>query len=183
MASTALGMLPCAVRSSTGRSGWMSRSSSRTDSPSRSGRRRSVRARSKTSRLATARASSPAVHVVTSKPMADSRIVRSRSRPSSSSTTRMRSFVIGPSGLSAFLGRLGGLEGRLHRPRHLLHFLVDPLQGFKLGGQLLHLPFQGDRKSTRLNSSHLVISYAVFCLKKKKKKISEQQLYKTINSS
>src|SRR2546426_7433640 len=29
-----------------------------------------------------------------------------------------------------------------------------------------HVP--GDRKSTRLNSSHLVISYAVFCLKKKK---------------
>src|SRR3989454_6872549 len=29
-----------------------------------------------------------------------------------------------------------------------------------------------DRKSTRLNSSHLVISYAVFCLKKKKNKKS-----------
>src|SRR2546430_11066012 len=29
----------------------------------------------------------------------------------------------------------------------------------------------GDRKSTRLNSSHSQISYAVFCLKKKKKKI------------
>src|SRR5256885_3933668 len=29
-----------------------------------------------------------------------------------------------------------------------------------------------DRKSTRLNSSHLVISYAVFCLKKKKRLIS-----------
>src|SRR5256885_12092120 len=29
-------------------------------------------------------------------------------------------------------------------------------------------PGVGDRKSTRLNSSHLVISYAVFCLKKKK---------------
>src|SRR2546426_9013647 len=28
--------------------------------------------------------------------------------------------------------------------------------------------WRGDRKSTRLNSSHLVISYAVFCLKKKK---------------
>src|SRR5256885_10784988 len=28
---------------------------------------------------------------------------------------------------------------------------------------------KADRKSTRLNSSHLVISYAVFCLKKKKK--------------
>src|SRR2546426_6374329 len=31
-------------------------------------------------------------------------------------------------------------------------------------------PDVADRKSTRLNSSHLVISYAVFCLKKKKKK-------------
>src|SRR2546427_6929302 len=30
---------------------------------------------------------------------------------------------------------------------------------------------RGDRKSTRLNSSHSQISYAVFCLKKKKKKI------------
>src|SRR2546426_3662897 len=30
-----------------------------------------------------------------------------------------------------------------------------------------------DRKSTRLNSSHLVISYAVFCLKKKKKHTEE----------
>src|SRR5256885_12572538 len=32
----------------------------------------------------------------------------------------------------------------------------------------------GDRKSTRLNSSHLVISYAVFCLKKKKKRQQNQ---------
>src|SRR2546426_8107879 len=32
-----------------------------------------------------------------------------------------------------------------------------------------------DRKSTRLNSSHLVISYAVFCLKKKKKIVHLQQ--------
>src|SRR5256885_12949334 len=31
------------------------------------------------------------------------------------------------------------------------------------------VPLIRDRKSTRLNSSHLVISYAVFCLKKKKK--------------
>src|SRR5690606_41250752 len=37
---------------------------------------------------------------------------------------------------------------------------------------LLHelLESEGDRKSTRLNSSHVKISYAVFCLKKKKKK-------------
>src|SRR5205807_9639123 len=33
-----------------------------------------------------------------------------------------------------------------------------------------HPDLERDRKSTRLNSSHLVISYAVFCLKKKKKK-------------
>src|SRR2546426_4906501 len=32
-------------------------------------------------------------------------------------------------------------------------------------------PRSGDRKSTRLNSSHLVISYAVFCLKKKNKSL------------
>src|SRR3989454_8997528 len=33
-----------------------------------------------------------------------------------------------------------------------------------------------DRKSTRLNSSHLVISYAVFCLKKKKKHNASEHL-------
>src|SRR5436305_7940343 len=38
-----------------------------------------------------------------------------------------------------------------------------------------------DRKSTRLNSSHVRISYAVFCLKKKKnkKKITQNKKYKT----
>src|SRR5207249_8774671 len=44
----------------------------------------------------------------------------------------------------------GGSEKRLH--------------GFKQG-----LRLQQDRKSTRLNSSHVSISYAVFCLKKKMK--------------
>src|SRR5438132_6347295 len=33
-----------------------------------------------------------------------------------------------------------------------------------------------DRKSTRLNSSHTVISYAVFCLKKKKKSIKDRTM-------
>src|SRR3989442_10833052 len=36
------------------------------------------------------------------------------------------------------------------------------------GGRAEHLDPEGDRKSTRLNSSHVRISYAVFCLKKKK---------------
>src|SRR2546426_1845715 len=42
--------------------------------------------------------------------------------------------------------------------------------GFHINGPSTGSVFLGpiDRKSTRLNSSHLVISYAVFCLKKKK---------------
>src|SRR5437773_5084877 len=40
-----------------------------------------------------------------------------------------------------------------------------------------------DRKSTRLNSSHITISYAVFCLKKKKKLKSPNTIYKKINTT
>src|SRR5258708_30629473 len=46
------------------------------------------------------------------------------------------------------------------RPRRRRGRLGDRLHVVRLGG--------GDRKSTRLNSSHQIISYAVFCLKKKK---------------
>src|SRR5438552_5920558 len=38
----------------------------------------------------------------------------------------------------------------------------------------LHSEYSGDRKSTRLNSSHQIISYAVFCLKKKKTNATHQ---------
>src|SRR5436305_9097307 len=38
---------------------------------------------------------------------------------------------------------------------------------------------KGDRKSTRLNSSHVRISYAVFCLKKKKKKKKKKKQIQT----
>src|SRR5207248_4284544 len=41
-----------------------------------------------------------------------------------------------------------------------------------------HMVFKGDRKSTRLNSSHRTISYAVFCLKKKKR--FRQSVYSAI---
>src|SRR5256885_3803701 len=47
----------------------------------------------------------------------------------------------------------------------VLERLVDTGQTVRRGQALLRL--DPDRKSTRLNSSHLVISYAVFCLKKK----------------
>src|SRR5258708_17104241 len=44
-----------------------------------------------------------------------------------------------------------------------------PAHGFPVANDLDPSPvFQLDRKSTRLNSSHQIISYAVFCLKKKK---------------
>src|SRR5256885_11544646 len=67
-------------------------------------------------------------------------------------TTLFRSGHLAPGPLPALrrrdhlLGARGGRQGRGRDPR------VRP-----------------DRKSTRLNSSHLVISYAVFCLKKKTK--------------
>src|SRR2546430_12807134 len=47
--------------------------------------------------------------------------------------------------------------------------LVREVGELRLGAALRYVPIQ-DRKSTRLNSSHSQISYAVFCLKKKKKK-------------
>src|SRR2546426_7137448 len=61
------------------------------------------------------------------------------------------------------------------RDRRELKTLLKDRYGVSLAGEVyeepLHKqPVYTDRKSTRLNSSHLVISYAVFCLKKKKKK-------------
>src|SRR5437899_4773908 len=58
-----------------------------------------------------------------------------------------------------------GGRGRLADLRGI--FGLMPLSGF-------HPAITRDRKSTRLNSSHLGISYAVFCLKKKKKKINHK---------
>src|SRR2546426_7748746 len=52
------------------------------------------------------------------------------------------------------------------RPPAAATLEVEPLT--RIETEVLRLLAAGDRKSTRLNSSHLVISYAVFCLKKKK---------------
>src|SRR3712207_8170236 len=49
------------------------------------------------------------------------------------------------------------------------HMLIwNPLSLFNLVGIVAAIVYLVDRKSTRLNSSHANISYAVFCLKKKK---------------
>src|SRR5690554_7293195 len=53
----------------------------------------------------------------------------------------------------------------------------DELGDDKLLNELIILYEYGDRKSTRLNSSHVRISYAVFCLKKKTKHNSNYFLY------
>src|SRR5439155_11337789 len=53
-----------------------------------------------------------------------------------------------------------------HEKRYAVPFVLVGSTFFLLGASFALL----DRKSTRLNSSHVAISYAVFCLKKKKKK-------------
>src|SRR5437773_3804503 len=56
-----------------------------------------------------------------------------------------------------------------HTPDHRMHAPV-PLVITLLRPRTDRRKPRRDRKSTRLNSSHITISYAVFCLKKKKKK-------------
>src|SRR2546426_5607153 len=62
------------------------------------------------------------------------------------------------------------LKFRVARRVANLELKLFPLEPFAVVKRPVHLDDLGqrDRKSTRLNSSHLVISYAVFCLKKKK---------------
>src|SRR5205814_9917797 len=62
-------------------------------------------------------------------------------------------------------GRSGEVTGLVVLRRFLVGGFLRRLVGRFLGRALRRKP---DRKSTRLNSSHLGISYAVFCLKKKK---------------
>src|SRR5438034_7008393 len=60
----------------------------------------------------------------------------------------------------------GGLEARLQPGRRRLASPAGCAPRVLAAAEGLR-PGRGDRKSTRLNSSHTVISYAVFCLKKK----------------
>src|SRR5688500_19131336 len=84
-------------------------------------------------------------------------------------TTLFRSAGGGGDRVPDLGGRAGGPGRRAGAPdAHAQRALPRPL------------PAQEDRKSTRLNSSHLVISYAVFCLKKKKTK--EERAERMLNS-
>src|SRR3712207_6857485 len=71
-------------------------------------------------------------------------------------------------------------HGLVAAAAHLLHHHVGDARALVGGDRDPHGRSVGnadprDRKSTRLNSSHANISYAVFCLKKKKKHNTDQQ--------
>src|SRR5256886_15757824 len=109
-------------------------------------------------------------------------------------TTLFRSVVGEPAGVSRDRARVtgGAADGRGHLTVHrgvrgraeppkvgddddavttdrVEDLLETELRGDGADGELL----RGDRKSTRLNSSHSQISYAVFCLKKKKQELNQ----------
>src|SRR5690606_40868514 len=73
-------------------------------------------------------------------------------------------------------------QGRGHSRPQVEGHAVAPVQGTDVGiGDIPHIdkvPGLLDRKSTRLNSSHVKISYAVFCLKKKIKTTSKYEATK-----
>src|SRR5256885_10148875 len=60
------------------------------------------------------------------------------------------------------------LLDRRDLPAEIVREVIATFRSHSIGAWLFTAE---DRKSTRLNSSHLVISYAVFCLKKKKIKV------------
>src|SRR5438034_6154177 len=63
-----------------------------------------------------------------------------------------------------------GLQGLLDERIAEAHAMLAPGELVEMPDVEPQIPLAIDRKSTRLNSSHTVISYAVFCLKKKKNK-------------
>src|SRR2546430_12520997 len=63
-----------------------------------------------------------------------------------------------------------GLEALGDNPQRFRHRAIGAVQDLRIRACLQRVKDPlADRKSTRLNSSHSQISYAVFCLKKKKK--------------
>src|SRR5256885_8837402 len=76
-----------------------------------------------------------------------------------------------PEALTAAAGNLQGIGSTLAGQNAVAAApttgVVPPAADEMFALQATQFGAYGDRKSTRLNSSHLVISYAVFCLKKK----------------
>src|SRR3712207_8492869 len=68
---------------------------------------------------------------------------------------------------------------RLRNFEDIKHFTVE-IHRLENDGDRAVREAMADRKSTRLNSSHANISYAVFCLKKKKKTTTKNRMQKHI---
>src|SRR3712207_8624829 len=87
-------------------------------------------------------------------------------------TTLFRSFEFGVEGVPRAVGE-GCADGNRHNgragARGDIHYPFAPPAVRRI--QQKHFKPAGDRKSTRLNSSHANISYAVFCLTKKRERI------------
>src|SRR3712207_8040950 len=64
-------------------------------------------------------------------------------------------------------GNIGVVDGDVPLGTKLVDQLLHRIRSYHLVRLALDEDARGDRKSTRLNSSHANISYAVFCLKKK----------------
>src|SRR2546427_7622673 len=76
---------------------------------------------------------------------------------------------------------LAAIAARLERKRTFDERAQEQLANVRLAPDFSSpapLEKLGDRKSTRLNSSHSQISYAVFCLKKKKKTNKHKETHK-----
>src|SRR5688572_32064644 len=89
-------------------------------------------------------------------------------------TTLFRSSVTATLLAGVIIGQIGITVNQPLKATAFLMFLFAV--GYAVGPQFVRGVAREDRKSTRLNSSHSQISYAVFCLKKKKKQINENQL-------
>src|SRR2546422_7579125 len=83
-------------------------------------------------------------------------------------TTLFRSHVLCP---PEVISRAFGLMRNAFSTHVLPRFVRRTVALVRNGVTAIRHTFKSDRKSTRLNSSHGYISYAVFCLKKKKKYI------------
>ena len=79
-----------------------------------------------------------------------------------------RALAVKRDAMVAALGENFGGSVTWSVPQGGLYIWVKFPEGTDLAAVQEEIFDEGDRKSTRLNSSHVVISYAVFCLKKKK---------------